>query len=165
MRLVLCSNVKKNGHIIIECCSKLLVSTDADVERARRLVQSPGRATMRMLRESDRRATNGRVTGARPGRPARHPWTTEPLRARGLPLVRCDAMRCASPVHYLLSSSTAPLFDGWQRWRSRAPSRLLPGKCLRCFLVDPASSDMLVSKLSHACLSISTCTVKLGMAH
>ena len=25
MRLVLCSNVQQNGHIIIECCSKLLV--------------------------------------------------------------------------------------------------------------------------------------------
>ena len=35
------------------------MSTDADVERARRLVQSPGRATMPMLRENDRRATNG----------------------------------------------------------------------------------------------------------
>ena len=35
-----------------------------------------------------------RVTGARPGRPAGRPWTTEPLRARGLHPVRCDAMGC-----------------------------------------------------------------------
>ena len=35
------------------------MSPEADVERAWHLVQSPCRATMPMLRESDRRATNG----------------------------------------------------------------------------------------------------------
>ena len=33
------------------------------------------------------------------------------------------------------------------------------------YLVDPASSTRLFQRLSHACLSISTCTVKLRMAH
>ena len=33
------------------------------------------------------------------------------------------------------------------------------------YLVDPASSICLSQRLSHACLSISTCTVKLRMAH
>ena len=32
-------------------------------------------------------------------------------------------------------------------------------------LVDPASSHMLVSRLSHACLSINEYTVKLRTAH
>ena len=33
------------------------------------------------------------------------------------------------------------------------------------YLVDPSSNICLSQRLSHACLSISTCTVKLRMAH
>ncbi len=99
------------------------MSTDADVERAPRLVQSPGRAMMSMLRESDRRATNGACD-----RPAT-PGLLNLLEPGDCG--RCDALLCDAPApctvvcRRRLSSSTAPLFAGWQRRSSRAPSRLL----------------------------------------
>ncbi len=142
------------------------MSTDADVERARRLVQSPGRATMPMLRENDRRATNGAcVTGARLVRPAGRPWTTKPLRLGLGPAA--GAMRCDAPVpctvvcrrQQHLSSLVGSV---------GAPER--PRDCCQgsvvvvIWLILPVVI-CLSQRLSHACLSISTCTVKLRMAH